>query len=425
MRCAQGTGVTARSEACQPGEPDPCFRYYARQPILGAQGTLYAYELLFRRGPEENFFRGNLEQATNTTLDNAVLYGLERMTGGALAFINCTAEALTGQLVEVLPPNLTVLEILETVDPTPELIAACHRLKAHGFRLALDDFNWKPGIDPLIKIANYIKIDFKQFNSAERRAVTERFRDRHVKLIAEKVETSEEFEQARKEGFTLFQGYYFCRPVLIENRDIPPNRLTQLRLLQQLHAPEFDVRKIAALVQQDAAITYRLLRLVNSPIYMLRSDISSVRDALFLVGETAFRRVATLAIASSLNVGQPAEILRMALIRARFCELAASRAGLRPDEQLLLGLFSLLPAMLRMPMDVAIADLALPVGIQRALVGEQIPERELLRWIEASEQGDWPLCHQIQTSQSIDEEVLGRCSFEAVEWAEANLRLIH
>lgn len=422
---ALGTGSTARTGSCLPADPDPCFRYFARQPILAAPGNLHAYELLFRNSPGENFFRGNLEHATYTTLDNAVLFGLERMTGGAPAFINCTAEALTGKLVEVLPPNLTVLEILETVSPTPELISACKRLKAHGFRLALDDFTWNPEIDPLTKIADYIKIDFRQCKPAERRATVERFRGRNVRLVAEKVETSEEFEQARNEGFTLFQGYHFCRPELVEQRDIPPNRLTQLRLLQQLYRPDFDLRQVAALVQQDAAISYRVLRLVNSPIYMLRSDIHSVKDALFLLGETTFRRIATLAIASSLNVGGPAEILRMALVRARFCELAAGEVGLQPGEQLLLGLFSMLPAMLRVPMDVAIADLALPEGIRSALVGEQTPERGLLRWMEANEQGDWSLCHQIELSQSIDVQLLSQCSLKAVEWAEANLGLVH
>lgn len=421
---AHGTGVTATTGSCLTGELDPCFRYFARQPILAAPGNLHAYELLFRNNPGENFFRGNLEHATYTTLDNAVLYGLERMTGGAPAFINCTAESLTGKLVEVLPPTLTVLEILETVTPTPELIAACNRLKGHGFRFALDDFTWRPGIDALIKVADYIKIDFMQCKAAERRALLERLRDRDIRLVAEKVETSEEFEQARKEGFTLFQGYHFCRPELVEQKDIPPNRLTQLRLLQQLYRPDFDLRSVATLVQQDAAISYRVLRLVNSPIYMLRSDIHSVKDALFLLGETTFRRIATLAIASSLNVGGPAEILRMALVRARFCELVAGEVGLQPGEQLLLGLFSMLPAMLRVPMDVAIADLALPAGIRRALVGEQTPERGLLRWIEASEQGDRSLCHQIEESQSIDEELLSQCSLKAVEWAEANLGLI-
>ena len=395
-------------------------RYYARQPILTAQNHVYAYELLFRNGPESDF-RGDGNQATRALLDNSVLFGMERLTGGLPAFVNCTLEALTKQLVEVLPPSLTVLEILETLEPTPELITACRKLSAHGYQLALDDFVWRPELTPLIEIADYIKVDFLQSNADQRSDLLKNLRGQHIKLLAEKVETQSDFEIARAEGFTLFQGFYFCRPTLMEESAIPANKLSQLELLRTLQRSEFDLCKVGKLVERDAAITYRLLRLVNSPMYAIRHEIRSVEAALMVVGEDAFRRVALLAIASVLTADEPPEVLRMALARARFCELAAQSTNLDPTEQYLLGLFSLLPAMLRVPMEQAVASLPLRGPIREALLGEKVPERSLLCWAEASEVGDWSQCDAVQQFLQVNERQLVHCAAEAVTWAEATL----
>jgi c-di-GMP-related signal transduction protein len=412
MQVPEGATTTVQSNG---------LRYYARQPILNARGAVYAYELLFRSGPE-SAFRGDGDQATRTMLDNTVMFGLERLTGGLPAFVNCTLEALTSQLVEVLPPSLTVLEILETLEVTPSLIAACEKLKDRGFGLALDDFVWRPELEPLIEIADYIKVDFTLSSHIDRLNWMKFLRNRHLKLLAEKVETREEFEQACDEGFTLFQGYYFCRPTLVEKREIPANQLTQLELLRNLQKSSFDLRKMSKLVERDAAITYRLLRLVNSPMYLFRKEVRSVEEALLVVGEKAFRRIATLAITTEISGDQPAEILRMALMRARFCELAAPSCHLDATEQYLLGLFSLLPAMLRIPMDQAISALALREEIHAALLGEKTRERGLLCWMEASERGDWSTCDTIRSLNNLDEVQLTQWAADSVEWAETTLR---
>jgi len=212
---------------------DARLRYYARQPILNLHGDAYAYELLFRSGPEA-FCSFNGDKATWTILDTSVAVGLEKLTGGLPAFVNCTLETLASRVVEVLPPSLTVLEILETVEPDAELIAACKRLKSLGFRIALDDFVWKPKFDKLVRLADYIKVDFTLSGSPERVKLIRKLRKSNVTFLAEKVETPEQFEQARKEGFTLFQGYYFCRPTLIKRSEIPANKLARLELLRDL-----------------------------------------------------------------------------------------------------------------------------------------------------------------------------------------------
>jgi EAL and modified HD-GYP domain-containing signal transduction protein len=301
------------------------------------------------------------------------------------------------------------------------LIAACRKAKALGFRLALDDFVWKPKLEPLVELADYIKVDFTLLDAAGRESLRQRLGGVTVALIAEKVETQEENQQACAEGFTLFQGYYFCRPILLKNRKVPANRISYIEILQLLQCESIDMRKLGRLVKRDASLTYRLLRLVNSPVCAVRQEVSSIEAALVLVGEEAFRRIATLAIASELNANQPPEILRMAFVRGCFCELAAGLCALERAEQYLLGMFSLLPAMLRISMADLAPALPLREKIREALLGTVSLESSLLRWAECYERGDWVKCDAIAQSYGLNQDELMRCYGEAVVWAEAAL----
>jgi EAL and modified HD-GYP domain-containing signal transduction protein len=391
--------------------------YLARQPILNSRGGVHAYELLFRSGIENSFGGCNHETASRIVLDDAVVFGLEDLSDSLPAFINCTAEVLTGELVGILPPRLTVLEILETVEPTPALIAACRNFDMQGYRIALDDFLWDAKFAPLVELATYIKVDFLGSTPEERREILRQTHDWGAQLVAEKVETDDDYRQAAREGFSLFQGYYFCRPVVMEKRKIPSNTLFHLEILQELLKEPLDIHRLVPLVKSDASLTYRLLRLVNSAAFGIRSEIRSIQSALVITGDDAFRRLATLAIASEFNAGRPAEILHMALIRARFCELAASLCRLNPTEQYLLGMFSLLPAMLQVSMDEVAPILPLRVQIRESLRGIDLPEHHLLAWLEAHERGDWAASDTIALQDRVNREKLFRSYAEAVRWS--------
>ena len=352
-------------------------RYVARQPILDLRGRLHGYELLFRDGPGVGF-RGDGDLATRTMLDNSVIFGLEKLAGGVTAFVNCTRESLTEALVDVLPPSMTVLEILEDIELTPAVIQACRRLKSAGFRLALDDFTWRPGVEPMVELADYIKVDFILTGAAERKKLIARLRDYAVALVAEKVETYEEYQQARAEGFSLIQGYYFCRPVLLKNRNVPANRLSHVEILRLLQEESLDLRKLTRLVKRDASLTYRLLRLINSPLWAVRQEVCSIQGALIAVGEDVFRRIATLAITSELNADQPEEVLRMAFVRGRFCELAAGSAHSTRRSSTCWDCSACCQQCCGMPMEELTPALPLRREIRDALNGEDLTERACL-----------------------------------------------
>jgi EAL and modified HD-GYP domain-containing signal transduction protein len=420
--------MAAQVLATKSSEISPCddaggVRYVAQQPILDLRGRVHGYELLFRNGTDA-FFQGDGNLATRTMLDNATVFGMGRLTSGLPAFLNCTAESLTQELVQVLPAGMTVLELLETLEPTPSLIKACRNLKAMGLRLALDDFVWKPALQPLTQLADYIKVDFSLTGSKERKNLIKRLKPLTLALVAEKVETQEEYAEARAEGFTLFQGYFFCRPILLQNRKVPANRLSHIEILNLLHEDSIDLNKLTGLVKRDASLTYRLLRLANSPVYAFREDIRSVQSALMVVGEDTFRRIAVLAITSELSANEPPEVLRMAFVRGRFCELAARLCGLDPTEQYLLGMLSLLSAMLRAPMEELTPALALRTQIRRALEGESNSDRVLLQWVECHERGDWAASDSAVVSAGLNPVEVVVCFGEAVEWAEAALRSV-
>jgi EAL and modified HD-GYP domain-containing signal transduction protein len=392
-------------------------RYVARQPILDLQNRIHGYDLLFRHTPEA-VFRQDSEMGIETMLDNEVLFGLERFTNGLPAFITCTAEALAEGWVLVLVPSLTVLGVSANFEPTPGLIDACETLRSRGFRLALNDYSRHDPAHPLLEQADYLRLDFRRYTRHEELQLL-RSAQKSVIRVAQNVNSEEDRHKACDLGFTLFQGDYFCHPVLFKKRKVPTNSLSHFEIVRELYHDPINIHKVSDLVRRDASLTYRLLRLVNSPIYGIYREIRSIESAITVLGEATFRRIVSLAVISELNREQPAAILQFALVRARFCELAARDCGLDPAEQYLLGMLSLLPAMLGVPMEEIVPMLPLRGQICEALAGTINAEGKLLAWLLSHERGDWASCDLIVKAHHLDPKKLLHSYLDAVSWAEA------
>jgi len=416
------SGDEGNAAIATPAIPES-LRYVARQPILDAQGRVHGYELLFRRAADSVAFDGDGNAATRTVLDNTIVFGIERLTGGLPMFVNCTREAIVDRLVQVLPPEQTVLELLESLKPDAELVRVCRDLKAKGYRIALDDFQWQESWRPLFEIADYIKVELPSTTARQRAKLRERVGSRPTRLVLERVETQEEFSQARREGFTLFQGFYFCRPETMENREFPANRLVHLEILRAVLKNPLDVPRISELVKRQPSLAYRLLRIANSPIYATRQTVTSIQGALVMIGDEMFRRVAMLATTAELRGNRPSELLRMAFLRGRFCELAARQTGQDATEQYLLGMFSLLPAMMSVPMESVANALPLRAEVHSALLGERNAERTMLGWLECNELGQWECCDRMAEEAGLNQACLSSIYAEALVWAESNMRL--
>jgi c-di-GMP-related signal transduction protein len=391
-------------------------RFIARQTIFDLSKQVYGYELLFRSG-WENCFRGDTEEATRMMIADGALYGFNDITHGAPTFINCTRESLVSGLVTLLPRS-SVLEILETVVGDDEVLEACAKYKRMGYKLALDDFRMSEGMKGLVSLADYIKVDFRLSDAKERRTMMAQLKGRGITMLAEKVETEKEFQSAVEEGFTLFQGYFFCHPTVFSKKLMPANGANYLYLLSALSQGDFQISQIAALLKSEVALSYQLLRLVNSAAYRMNHEITSLEDALMLVGEMQFRKLLINAIATESCRGRSSELLVHVLHRARFLELMAPHIGESAAEQYLLGLLSLMDVMLDIPVSDLIEALPLRIEIKEALAGDPNKVGAGLRLFERYKDADWDFCIDKTLSMHITENDLSDLYTQSLAWAE-------
>ncbi len=387
----QPTHSSANANLSDRPKPAPA-RHFARQPIFDRQQQVFGYEFLYRSGGQNHFCAASAcesDSATRMMVDNSVLYDFESLATRGKAFLNCTRESLLSGLVTLLPARSTVLEIVEDIEPDSEVLEACLGLRNLGYRFSLDDFAPRPGLERFLPFADYIKIDFRLSNASHRAEIRRFLEGCNARLIAEKVEEHEEFSVAVEEGFDLFQGYFFCRPDVLARNRIPANHLSYIQILAAVSQPLFDWHKIEKLVRQEPSLCYRLLRLVNSANYALRYEISSIERALIVVGEEHFRKLVAVAITGEFGKGHPSELVRQALQRASFCEMAATHLNEDPTEQYLFGLLSLMPVLLDVPMPRIVDMLPLRAVVKDALIGEANEVGRALGCLHKYQAGEW------------------------------------
>jgi EAL and modified HD-GYP domain-containing signal transduction protein len=397
--------------------------YIARQPIFDSEVKVVAYELLYRAGNDMSF-DGSEGNAATAKVISASFYspGGREIMRGKPAFINFPRELLVEGGGTILPPEEVVIEILETVDAGPDVIASCHNLHALGYRLALDDFVPDGRDDSLPGLVDYIKVDFRATTPADRRYVVNRY-GRRACLLAEKVETQEEFQQARSMGYSLFQGYFFAHPVLVSTPDVPVFKLNRLRILQQLQASGMDFAAMSELVSHEAGLSYKLLRFVNSALFTIRRPIDSIQQAMLHIGELGMRRWLPIVILTDMTADKPGELAVSALHRAYLCELLAPEAGYstRCGDFFLLGLFSRLDAMYGRPLDEILSGLGLNHDIAAALLGTARPgDRIAALWdtVIAYEHGDWDRMTISAGAAGIHANCVPALSAAAFKWAD-------
>ena len=387
--------------------------YLARQPILDRRGGVFGYELRYHL-PADAPADATLIGA-HGIVDALALFGVERFAGGQWAFIRCSAQMLMEEMFEALPPSSMVLEFPSCPEAAPKLLRACRRLKKAGFRLALTEFDPGSDRDPLIDHVDYVKVDAKYLDSQEWKSFCRHPDSGATILIADNIQTHDSYRAARAAGLRYFQGFYFSSPDLIPNGSIPANRLQHLEILRELFKDPLDLKSIGPLVERDASLVYRVLRFVNSPICAIRQPVTSIEMAIVLLGDAIFRRIATLAIQCGLNHDQSPELLNMALVRARFCAAAARLCGIEPNEQYLLGMLSMLPPMLGVPMEQILPGLPLREPIQDALAGVSVRERCLLSWMEELEHDRVAECDAIAARWGLDKDELARLYVDALD----------
>ncbi|HNQ04495.1 MAG TPA: EAL domain-containing protein [Thiobacillaceae bacterium] len=396
--------------------------FIARQPIVNPRHDIIAYELLFRHGAHAQTAQVNSDLDAGIRIIANTLYdmGTKWLLQGKQAFINMDVPVLMSDFSSLLPKDNVVIEVLETVQATDTLLNRLRALKQEGYRLALDDFSLQPETEPLLPLADFVKLDVLAYTPAQLAETVKHVRRHRARLVAEKVESVEQFNLCRELGFDLFQGYYFARPENLVERVINPAHATILQLLEKVRQEDAEVRHLEALFKKDVALTFKLMRYINSAGFGLSCEVQSIRHAVSILGMQPMYRWLTLLLATAGTHATSPALARTAITRGRLCELLGQVTLPRNDQDnlFIVGVFSLLPAMLDMDMKQVLDRIAIPDRIADALLDRSGLYGPFLALAEAMERADDAHLEDLALSLMLTPEQVSGAHLQALTWVE-------
>jgi c-di-GMP-related signal transduction protein len=398
--------------------------FFARQPILDGAKSVFGYELLFRSSFQNTFGSANGEHATLEILSNALFHtSYQEMVRGKRGLVNFTRELLLSDVILLFSPEHLVVEVLENVVPSDEILAACKRIRELGYKIALDDFVVGDLRNPLLPFADFVKVDFLQSGGFDRELIARSLLPLNVTLLAEKVETEDDYRQGLELGFKLFQGYFFSKPTVQSGKRLAPSQIACVQLIQAVFKDQCDFAELNEIVSRDMPLSYRMLRLANSPFFSFRTEITSILHAITLMGCSGMKRFVSLIAVSTAIGSKPTELALTCLTRARIGEEVAPLIGFsdRSASLFLTGLFSLLDALLDCSMEEALSELPIAQDIKSALRGERNRLRDVLDVIIAYEQGKWESFIGGAKRIGLQESLFPPIYSSAINWADGVL----
>jgi EAL and modified HD-GYP domain-containing signal transduction protein len=393
--------------------------FVARQAILDSNQDVFAYELLFREGPENYFPEICPNEATTKIIEGGFIGStLANQLSKNKSFINFTFDNIIKKHAEFLDPERVVIEILESAMPGKKLLAACIELKEQGFTLALDDYIDHPGWEEFLPYIDIIKIDIQHMPEAKWREIKKKMDAfPHLIFLAEKVETKAEFEKCKSAGFTYFQGYFFSKPEVLKGNSIPPSTIVVLDLMQKIFKKDVPIPELAKVIEKDVPITVRLLQYANSAKFKRKCEIDSIKRAAIILGYDELYKFASLLFLTKVAAHKPAELLRISLIRARFCELLTEETHPElKDLSFLTGLLSMLDALLDMKMEDLTKELPLPALLREALNNGTGLLGLYLSAVKHYQNAEWALFENMISSLGGSCENAASYYVEATDW---------
>lgn len=400
------------------------FAHVARQAIYDDQKRVFAYELLFRDGVSNCFPDICPDQATSSMIAESHLsIGVESISTNKPAFINFHQDTILYRFPSTLDPLNVVIEIVESVDLSPEFIKACEHISNMGYKLALDDYDFSDAWDPLLPLVRYVKIESEliDLNNTDVLKKLDRLKSLNKTLIAEKVETHEAFEAFKAAGFDYFQGYFLSKPELVKHKNVAVSTSSVIELVGISSDPDFDFDKVNAVCEKDLGLTYKLMRFINNPMINKRNKIDSLHHALRYLGAIELKKFIALLAIANLKGNKPDDLIFASLVRAHFCKLlgVAMRLNDNPPSSYILGLFSHMDALLDMPMIDVMKSLPFSDQVKTALC-EPHTNSQLalqLRICMAFEHANWPLIYELSQETALGESDMFEMYYDALDWA--------
>ncbi|WAA13260.1 EAL and HDOD domain-containing protein [Fervidibacillus halotolerans] len=399
--------------------------YIARQPIYDRNRSVYGYELLYRSGKVKNEAKGNGDKETVEVLINSFYhFDIEELTNNKFVFINFTKTLLLENVPLHFPPHRLVIEILENIPLTNEILKMCKTYKEKGYQIALDDFILDKEHIHLLQLLPFIdliKIDFPSTPKPMRKKLINIKQKYPIQLVAEKIETKEDYEEAYNEGFDLFQGFFFHKPMIFSKREIPPTFYSRMKLMNEIKKPEPDIRRITNIIETDISLSYNILKMINKH-FTRTNKIKSINQAIVLLGLKEIQRwIFIISLRESIEEQDEVakELLHTSLLRAKFCELFALEILQVKDagEFFLTGMFSMIDTILQMPMEKVVTELPLQDSITAALLGEMNEHRQILNIIRMIERAEWKKVTEQAEKFGANEEMIFSIYWNAMRWA--------
>jgi c-di-GMP-related signal transduction protein len=396
--------------------------FLGRQPIFDRQRQVFGYELLYRSSAQQNAYaHRDGDAASRQVINNSLnVIPLNELVGERRAFINTTRTLLLDGTYTVLPRERFVVELLEDVKIDAEVMAACCALKEAGYLLALDDFVFSAEYRPLLELADIIKIDFMACDASKRAWYADELGGGRLLLLAEKVETPDDFQQAMRLGYSYFQGYFFCKPEIVSGKEVPAAKRNYLRFLHEVNQPELNFDRLEDVIKHEVSLSAKLLRYLNSAAVGLRHKLTSIKQAITMLGEGPLRKWASLVTISALGEDKVPELLVTCLARARFCELLAAPAGMagRELDMFLMGLFSAMDAMMDQPLEMLTSQMPVPEDASAALLGANTLLGQVCRLVLSFERGNLALTEMAAKRLNIPVDQISSLYRQAVAWAD-------
>ena len=399
-------------------KPDKFF--LGRQPILNRYQEIIGFELLFRSTEFNAAKFTNYSHASASVISSVLSeFGIEEVLGGKLGFVNVNMDVLFSEAIELLPMEQTVIELLEIIELNEQVVERCRELRKLGFKIALDDHEFSESNSEIYGLVNIIKIDILQSDFKDLPVIIERFRNTRVKLLAEKVETVEQFEACFRMGFDLFQGYFFARPMILDRKRIDISGMAMMKLLQQL-IMDVSIEEIEQTFKENPSLSYNLLRLVNSVGVGLRNKIKNLRHAIILLGLNHLRRWVQLSL-FSVNDGRGLNhpLLELAVVRGRMMETLIDPKGLHHESAeaaFMTGILSLLDVLFEVPMSEIVESLNLTDDVGNALLLRQGRMGMLLKLTEKVETTDFDAVISMLGQCNVTMDQLLTAQMESFGW---------
>lgn len=367
--------------------------FLARQPIFKSNKKIFGYELLFRVGLENAFPDVNGDDATSNLMSNIFFpFDFNEILGGKLGLINFTERLILQKIPLLLPKKHFIIEVLEDVEPSEDVISALTLLCEKGFTIALDDFVYHKKFLPMIELCKIIKFDLRATPLADLSDMVKQIKSKYeITLLAEKVETYDEFEQAKEMGFDLFQGYFFSKPEVLSTKGISSGQTTKLKLISEVGRKELNLKNVEVLIKKDAAVSFKLLRFINSAYFNRQNPINTIKDAITYIGTSELRKFISIVVISELSTNKPNELVRASIIRARMSEKCGTVLNTKfsMDELFTLGLFSLMDAILDCKMEDILQYITFSDKMKTALLRKDKEFNIILDIVKGFEQGSW------------------------------------